>query len=85
MKKIFAVLIAFAIVFSMTVPAMAAESYGNMGITYAEMKKYEEAIPYLEQALTILMPDHSFYKTVKDCLAYCKQKLSRSAWMSQIQ
>lgn len=31
MKKIFAVLIALAIVFSMTVPAMAAESYGNMG------------------------------------------------------
>lgn len=31
MKKIFSVLIALAIVFSMTVPAMAAESYGYMG------------------------------------------------------
>lgn len=31
MKKIFAVLIALAIVFSMTVPAMAAESYNNSG------------------------------------------------------
>ena len=60
-------------------------AYGNLGITYAEMKKYEEAMPYLEQALTILTPDDPFYKTVKDELAYCKQKLSRSAWMSQIQ
>ena len=31
MKKIFSVLIALAIVFSMTVPAMAAESYGYTG------------------------------------------------------
>lgn len=60
-------------------------SYGNVGITYAEMKKYEEAIPYLEQALTIVKPDNPFYKNVKDCLAYCKQKLSCTLWMSQIQ